>query len=471
MSFSNQIANYGPYRYIVTGTEVGPFPTIQSAINQAVLDGYSGVNPVAIFVRPGQYVENLILVDGINIDGSQEGIVEIVGIHTAPIAGDFVITNCKLTSGTDVFTTAVPSTCNMTTDQCLFNTTNGVWGANLFSGILSVQNCSDISVANYVVNNISGATVFIKDSIVGAGIFPLAITGACSIINSSIGTGIAANVNATVLVDQGSTILGEVVTAVNAIVDIFNSRIESGIATALLHNSVGLVTLENVVIDSSNVLAIDGTGQIEAGEIVFNDSHGIVGTITYANNSLLKCTSLNAQSQIEVNVGDVIIDNGDFWINGAKGTDGQVVIGSTAAGAEWSTITSSSGTIAFTPGSHTLDMNVTGGGITWNEATAATNMVPDNAYITKISIPGVLGYTLPAVCPQGRILEITGYSVGMWSIAQGAGQTVHLGAVSTTPGAGGSISATSRYDSIRLVCVTANTEFNMLSSVGNLIVV
>jgi hypothetical protein len=78
---------------------------------------------------------------------------------------------------------------------------------------------------------------------------------------------------------------------------------------------------------------------------------------------------------------------------------------------------------------------------------------------------------LPATAAIGTELEISGFDTHLWTIAQNASQIVNVGSTATTTGVGGSITATSRYDAIRLVCVTADTVWNMVSSVGNLSVV
>ena len=71
----------------------------------------------------------------------------------------------------------------------------------------------------------------------------------------------------------------------------------------------------------------------------------------------------------------------------------------------------------------------------------------------------------------GDIIEIVGKGAGGWLIAQNAGQTIHFGSSDTTTGAGGSLASTNRYNSIYLVCITANTDFLVKTSGGNITVV
>ena len=78
--------------------------------------------------------------------------------------------------------------------------------------------------------------------------------------------------------------------------------------------------------------------------------------------------------------------------------------------------------------------------------------------------------TLPATAAQGSILSIVGSSSGGWTIAQNSGQTIHLGSSTTTTGVGGNLSSSNQYDSIQLVCVTANTTFVASNVIGNITV-
>lgn len=108
-----------------------------------------------------------------------------------------------------------------------------------------------------------------------------------------------------------------------------------------------------------------------------------------------------------------------------------------------------------------------GGGFTWSSiAGAAQALVAANGYIAKNV--GLTTFTLPAVAAVGDEFQIQGYGAGGWMIAQNAGQRVGMGVDVSTIGVGGSVASTDQYDSIRLVCVTANTEFVGEFAVGTL---
>jgi len=128
-------------------------------------------------------------------------------------------------------------------------------------------------------------------------------------------------------------------------------------------------------------------------------------------------------------------------------------------------------TVTGNPGTSTLTIaDSGGGGFTWHEITGTSSgMAVNNGYIANNA--GLVTLTLPASAALGSVIEVAGKGSGGWSIAQNSGQTIHFGAQNSTTGAGGSIASTLQYDTIRIVCTTADTDFVVLSSVGNLTVV
>jgi hypothetical protein len=77
---------------------------------------------------------------------------------------------------------------------------------------------------------------------------------------------------------------------------------------------------------------------------------------------------------------------------------------------------------------------------------------------------------LPAAANIGDTFEILGYG-NLWQLTQNAGQTIFFGSQQTTSGIGGSLTATMIKDRIEVICVTANTEFDVTTSIGNITVV
>jgi len=111
-----------------------------------------------------------------------------------------------------------------------------------------------------------------------------------------------------------------------------------------------------------------------------------------------------------------------------------------------------------------------GGGITWNEVTGtAQAAAADNGYICNNA--ALVTVTLPSTCAVGKTIRIAGKGTGLWKIAQNAGQIIYFGDQNTTSGTAGYLAAQNQYDSIELLCITANTTFNVISAVGNITVV
>lgn len=94
-------------------------------------------------------------------------------------------------------------------------------------------------------------------------------------------------------------------------------------------------------------------------------------------------------------------------------------------------------------------------------------MAPNTRYIANMATPCTL--ILPTSAPQGSSILIDGKGAGGWKVAQNAGQAIHTYS-DTTTGAGGSLSSSSRYDNVVLVCITADTDFEATARNGSLVV-
>lgn len=113
--------------------------------------------------------------------------------------------------------------------------------------------------------------------------------------------------------------------------------------------------------------------------------------------------------------------------------------------------------------------DVSAGGITWNNSTSTpVSMAVENGYVANNA--GLLTFTLPSTASVGERVAVAGSNANGWKIAQNAGQTIHFGNQDTTTGATGYLQFTNQYDCVELICVTANTDWVVRSSVGNITV-
>jgi hypothetical protein len=155
-----------------------------------------------------------------------------------------------------------------------------------------------------------------------------------------------------------------------------------------------------------------------------------------------------------VPIGDTTIDAGD-------------IVSGTVATARLGSGTANSGT--YLRGDQTWAA-VPAGKDPWVEITTTTqNAAANTRYAANNA--ALVTITLPTVAAVGDEIQIVGKGAGLFRIAQSTGQQVRFGDLSTTSGATGRIDSTLQYDSIKLVCITANSEFSVIGSQGNLDVV
>lgn len=142
-------------------------------------------------------------------------------------------------------------------------------------------------------------------------------------------------------------------------------------------------------------------------------------------------------------------------------TNGQLLIGN-GTGYTLANLTAGAG-VSISNGAGSITISGTGAGIGWTEVTGASQtIVADNGYVANNA--GLVTFTLPASAAFGTAINIIGKGAGGWAIAQGAGQSIRFGSVSTTVGAGGSLASTNAFDSITLICTEANVTWTMLSA-------
>lgn len=145
-------------------------------------------------------------------------------------------------------------------------------------------------------------------------------------------------------------------------------------------------------------------------------------------------------------------------------TAGQILIGTTAGAPSATTLTPGTG-ISISSASGSITISSTAITSNWIDQTGSTTMVANNRYLADSTSLVVL--TLPAVVAQGAEFAVAGINTGGWKIAQASGQQINFGNVATTASSG-FLASSNQYDVVYLVCTAANTQFSVLSSIGNI---
>jgi hypothetical protein len=192
---------------------------------------------------------------------------------------------------------------------------------------------------------------------------------------------------------------------------------------------------------------------ISAAGIVHYDGAGTFTGLTTTTNAILYGTASN-------NIGNL-----------GPLTNGQLVIGSTGAPPVAGTLSAGSG-VSISNGAGSITISATGGGLTWNDITGTSATASaNNGYLADNG--SLVTITLPTTAAQFSVVAVAGGNSGSggWKIAQNSGQQINFGTASTTSGVGGSLASTKQYDAVYLLCTTANTNFVVLNSVGNITIV
>jgi len=256
-------------------------------------------------------------------------------------------------------------------------------------------------------------------------------------------------------------------------------------ASIRLPNDTYLVGRNNADSANINMFKVDSADQIDTGTTLvtrslfpISDSFYNLGTTgsRYLNGYFDDVLITNDLAVSEGGTGASSLTDGGILLGSGTGavtatsqpTDGQLLIGSTGTDPTLATLTEGTG-VSITNGSGSITIDVSGGGISWTEVTDTSQAATiNNGYVANNA--GLVTVTLPTIAAIGDIVEVVGKGAGLFKIGQNAGQTIHFVDTDTTTGTGGSLTATEQYDWIKLICITANTDWVAKGS-GNYTVV
>lgn len=241
-----------------------------------------------------------------------------------------------------------------------------------------------------------------------------------------------------------------------------------GYAAAL---SISTGNGQNVIVGANGADSLTtGTSNILIGTEVGNTY-----TSTESSNILIGNDGINAENNtIRIgSTGGGVGDQNRCFIAGIDGVNvGSVARVVTEASDQLGTAVLTAGAnITITPAANTITIATSGmASFAWSVITASQSAAVNNGYI--VNGAGTVVLTLPTTSVVGSVIEVTGINNATgWQVAQNASQIIHYGTSTTTTGVGGSLTSSATRDSIKMVCVVANLEWNVLSSIGNITVV
>lgn len=267
-----------------------------------------------------------------------------------------------------------------------------------------------------------------------------------------------------------------------------------GITGATSNGTTLTITAGRAVTDfspSSNDGASLGTSSL-----MFSDLYLASGAVINFNNGNVGITHNNAGTYILVNPGDLRVTSANVGTNADSVptlsststlinktlTSPVINVGSDATGDVYYRnagglftrlgIGSTNDVLTVIAGIPSWQPTSGGGGMTWTEVTGTSQSAAvNNGYITNNV--GLVTVTLPSTAAVGSVVRVTGKGAGGWRIAQNASQQIIWmeggvdGTNETTIGTGGRIDSTDDYDSLELICLTADLIFGVLSVKGN----
>lgn len=186
-----------------------------------------------------------------------------------------------------------------------------------------------------------------------------------------------------------------------------------------------------------------------ANQILYSTAANTVGQLTAAANSVLTTNATSVPTLVSM------------------ATDGSLIIGSASGAPLAATLTAGTG-VTILNAANSITISASGSGLSWTNVTGTSQAIsPDNGYVSNNG--SLVTLTLPSTAAFGSVIQVTGLGAGGWQIAQNASQSINYGSVVTTTGTGGYLASSNKCDGVTLVCVVANTTWNVVDFVGNIL--
>lgn len=356
-------------------------------------------------------------------------------------------------SATDVTLTSTAGEFTLSNADASISTVAGELFISLTAGGALTLNSTSLSL--YLPNNSSNYSISGDD-------VDMSIT-----LNTLGGTGnfsLTAATDVSISAGANGSVGAEGVLTISSNTDAVNLNAQTGVVITTLTGNVTLNTpAGNLVANAVSGIYLDSSGsgfQVDAGDtVVYNAGSG--GTyFSIASSGNLLCTTPN-NTTFASTAGDFTVNatSGNIVLNSANVKLSSIASASTANVLFYDSVTKVV-SYAATPSGILSTVVVTG---TSQAVSVNINYIAKNVALTT--------FTLPVTAAIGDTFVVVGYSAGLFSIAQNAGQSIRLGTSLSTVGVGGSITSTAQGDVIEIQCVDTDNEFQVVDSVGSFNVV
>jgi len=386
--------------YPITPYVVGP---IGEAGYQTIQDGLDAANAAGggiVGVQPGTYTEDLTLYDNTQVvgfcspgtvsagSGGNEPVI-ITGTHTPPTSGFFAFKNIAFTSSGSVISSAAGGIATIQVDSCAVGAISGyLFDLDNWTGEISLINSVNKFTGNRGINNSTGATVYVLNSELGSIGASSSNLGGTNVFKNSTLNAPIAFLDGSDTTFNNSSFLAGFTTAGSCTVVGSESLIQNSGGSAITHGSSDTLDLTNSTITSSTnpSIAGAGSGTISLAGVDFLNNNNIAGTLTVTGRNSYSGIYKSDYTDHGVILGQGTATN---MVATAAGTDGQVLIGATGADPAFATLTSTGGTVTFTPGANSLNVEAGGGAVATSYSADSGSAVPAAGVLTIIGSGGI----------------------------------------------------------------------------------
>jgi hypothetical protein len=226
------------------------------------------------------------------------------------------------------------------------------------------------------------------------------------------------------------------------------------IASQYLSESLGGIKYTNL-----------GSHKASVSYTVRNAASGPIALYEYLN---VDISQFKATFQLQVNMADALIME-SIAPNLIVATDSASgIVGLSTS--TYPSLTELSYVKGATSNLQTQINSLTGDSFVWNDTTSTTQTIsPNNGYVSHSATQTV--FTLPSTAAFGTRFSIVYLAPSAGQLLQNAGQIIIAGDTQTTIGTDGRIENINLGEVLTILCTAANTEFTVISPVGNFDVV